>query len=86
MDKLEEDRNGLQLRFLKTCLPNGFSKFIFAVCDVSYNAWRLSPCIIVSFFLFILITQIFSNRLSAATVNRSNFSSSIANNDAYLAS
>ena len=29
MDKLEEDRNGLRLGFLKTWYPDNFSKFIF---------------------------------------------------------
>ena len=29
MDKLKDDWNRLQLRFLKTCKPNRFSKFIF---------------------------------------------------------
>ena len=38
MDKLDEDWNGLQLWFLKTCKPNSFSKFIFVVCIDWYNA------------------------------------------------
>ena len=33
MDELEEDLNGLQLCFFKTCLANSFSKFIYVVCD-----------------------------------------------------
>ena len=33
MDKFEEDWNGLQLWFMKTCLLNSFSKFIFVVCN-----------------------------------------------------
>ena len=35
MDKLKEDWNRLQLRFLKTCRPNRFSKFI-----VIWNVWN----------------------------------------------
>ena len=35
MDKLKEDWNRLQLRFLKTCKPNRYSKFIFV-----WNVWN----------------------------------------------
>ena len=41
MDKLEEDWNGLQLWFLKTCSPNSFSKFIFVVCNDWYDALEM---------------------------------------------
>lgn len=34
----EEDWNGLQLRFLKTSKPSGFSKAIFVIFHVWYNA------------------------------------------------
>ena len=33
MDKLEEDSNGLQLIFLKTCQSNSVSELIFVVCN-----------------------------------------------------
>ena len=32
MDETEEDRNGLQLMFLKTCQSNSVSELIFVVC------------------------------------------------------
>ena len=65
-----------------TLLAQGFSKLflLFVTFDIMLGgSLHVSLC---RFFLFILITEIFSNRLSAATVNRSNFSSSVANNDA----
>ena len=40
MDELEEDLNGLQLCFFKTCLANSFSKFIYVVCDDWSNDWE----------------------------------------------
>ena len=38
MGKIEEDWNGLKLRFLKTVQPNSFSKFSSAVCSFKNNA------------------------------------------------
>ena len=39
MDKLDENRNGLQLRFLKIYWPNIFFKVPFVVYNKWYNAW-----------------------------------------------
>ena len=45
MDKLEEDKNGLKIVIiLKTCQPNRFWKFIFAVYNVWFTAWETIWC------------------------------------------
>ena len=38
MSKTEDDRNGLNLGFLKTVQPNSFSKMIPAACNFKNNA------------------------------------------------
>ena len=38
MGKTEEDRNALELGFLKTVQPNSFSKLIPAACNFKNNA------------------------------------------------
>ena len=38
MGKMEEDRNGLKLGFLKTAQPNSFSKLIPGACNFKNNA------------------------------------------------
>ena len=40
MDKLEDDENGLYLRFLKTCQPISFPKFCFGVRNVLIKCYR----------------------------------------------
>ena len=37
MNKLEEDLNGLQLGFLKTCQPNNFSQFVYLLLFETFN-------------------------------------------------
>ena len=40
MDKIEEDWNGCVVVVFEIFQPNSSAKFIFVVCNISYNAWE----------------------------------------------